>query len=372
MRKPAPQPPPPAPSGERSRGRGGSRRLAVAIVLLVLAAGLWGLWQIDLVRQNVEIAYLSFTGGMWKLRGRQATVTVPSPALGEKRQAIVYLPPGYDAPETRMRRYPVLTLLHGFPNPGGFDSWVRYGRAPQEVDRLIVEGKIPPMIVVCPDGRGKDGLYGDSEFLDPVRPGVGSRVASFTARDLTAYMDRSYRTIPNREGRILGGISTGGYGAANLALQHPDIWANVLCLSGYYEADPRHFAAPLWGPNPDAAAMRAQSPLYLLEDAGADISRWHGMFFFVGEGANEPRRERADTAAFTAALQRAGIPFALRQPPGKHSWDVWRELLRDGLVAIKGRLAADTAPADKPANKSADKYGVNHGVTDDRAPTRKP
>ena len=315
------------------------RRLWTVTALFLVALGLWGLWQIDLVRQNVEILYLSFTGNRWELRGTEKTIRVPSKALGETRPAVLYLPPGYDMTENRNRRYPVLYLLHGFPNPGGYQSWVRYGRAPQEIDRLIVEKQIAPLIVVCPNGEGSIGKFGDSEYLDPITPGNGSRIASFITQDLVSFVDTNYRTIAKPEARLLGGASTGGYGAANLGLQHPSIWKNILSFSGYFEADPRHFASPLWGDTPDAKALRSQSPLYILQDA-RDPSQWRGMFVYLGEGADEPAGEREDAAVFDAALRQAGISVLHQTPPGRHSWDVWRTLLRSSLISLQKRLPA--------------------------------
>lgn len=313
------------------------RRRGIIVVCLALLAAFWGLWQIDLVRQNAEIAYLSFTGNRWELRGSQRNISILSTTLNETRQAVLYLPPGYEAPENRARRYPVLYLLHGFPNPGGYESWVRYGRAPQEVDRLIVEKRYPPLIVVCPDGQGSVGRFGDSEYLDPVTPGNGSRIATFITHDLVSFVDNHYRTIARPEARILGGASTGGYGAANLGLQHPDVWRNILIFSGYFEADPRHFGAPLWGESPSSAALRAQSPLMLVQETPGK-RRWQGVFVFLGEGSGEPAREREDAALFAAALRRAGATVVHQVPPGSHSWDVWRELLRSGLLACEKRL----------------------------------
>jgi enterochelin esterase-like enzyme len=316
------------------------RRRFTLVVLVAVIAALWGLWQIDLVRQNAEILYLSFTGNRWELRGSQKAIQIPSKTLGETRQAILYLPPGYDSPENRTRRYPVLYLLHGFPNPGGYASWVRYGRAPQEVDRLIVEKHLAPLLVVCPDGQGTVGKFGDSEYLDPITPGNGSKIATFITQDLVDFIDNHYRTIPRSEARILGGASTGGYGAANLGLQHPEVWKNILSFSGYFEADPAHFGAPLWGESPHSADLRAQSPLSLIQEA-PNSKRWQDVFVFLGEGADEPAKERETAVNFAMALQQAGVTVVHQTPPGSHSWDVWRELLRSGLIDLQKRLPQD-------------------------------
>ena len=42
-----------------------------------------------------------------------------------------------------------------------------------------------------------------------------------------AQIDSTYRTIPTREGRAIGGLSMGGFGALSLAFTHPDIYGVV-------------------------------------------------------------------------------------------------------------------------------------------------
>src|SRR5438094_5650305 len=51
-------------------------------------------------------------------------LTFRSPALGGRHEQYdLYLPPGYDDPANRSRRYPVLYLLHG--SPGRPDDWIQ-------------------------------------------------------------------------------------------------------------------------------------------------------------------------------------------------------------------------------------------------------
>jgi enterochelin esterase-like enzyme len=150
-----------------------------------------------------------------------------SAALRQSRRLLVYTPPGYDAPDNEAR-YPVLYLLHGCPDPG--DGWNRYGRAAEEVDQLCVQEDFPPMIVVCPDGNGL-GSFGDSEYIDAVNPKLkgkaGVRVATYLTDEAVPFIDQKYRTIPTPAGRLIGGISTGGYGAVNLGLRRPDLFSTL-------------------------------------------------------------------------------------------------------------------------------------------------
>lgn len=143
--------------------------------------------------------------------------------LGEPSvvQVIVYLPPGYA--DDLDRRYPVITLLHGiFDRP---DVWVDHFKVPEILDRMIGDGRLPPVIVVFPEGRNRlgGGFYRDS----PVSGDWGD----FVARELVQRIDADFRTIPARGSRALAGHSMGGYGAIHAAMEHPDVYATVYAMS---------------------------------------------------------------------------------------------------------------------------------------------
>jgi S-formylglutathione hydrolase FrmB len=53
--------------------------------------------------------------------------------------------------------------------------------------------------------------------------------------ELPAYVDGHYRTIANRAGRAIVGLSAGGYGAADIGLGHPSAFSVVESWSGYFE-----------------------------------------------------------------------------------------------------------------------------------------
>ncbi|HWY74102.1 MAG TPA: alpha/beta hydrolase-fold protein, partial [Verrucomicrobiae bacterium] len=73
-----------------------------------------------------------------------------SEAAGDRRDYMVYTPPGYDP--TSHKRYPVLYLLHGFSDD--ITAWSTAGCANTILDNLIARGEVKPMIVVMPLGYG--------------------------------------------------------------------------------------------------------------------------------------------------------------------------------------------------------------------------
>ena len=90
---------------------------------------------------------------------------------------------------------------------------------------------IPPVIAVMPDAPWSErgSWYVDSRTPAPTIPGRPVETA-FTG-DLVRAIDASYRTVPTREGRLIGGYSMGGAGALRFALAHPDLFATALVLS---------------------------------------------------------------------------------------------------------------------------------------------
>lgn len=112
----------------------------------------------------------------------------------------VYLPPCYD--EKPDVRYPVLYLLHGQTYTD--DQWVRLG-VPHLLDDLIHSGEARPFIVVFPDDRYWNLQAG---------PGFGDRLI----QDVIPHIDATYRTIPDREHRAIGGMSRGAGWSLRLGL----------------------------------------------------------------------------------------------------------------------------------------------------------
>src|SRR6187397_2373118 len=82
--------------------------------------------------------------------GRVERVEYDSKVTGNKRPAVVYLPPGYSTG----RKYPVLYLLHGIG--GNENHWTQFGKADSILDNLIADNKTLPMIVVMPNGRASN------------------------------------------------------------------------------------------------------------------------------------------------------------------------------------------------------------------------
>lgn len=187
-------------------------------------------------------------------QGRVVTDSVRSPALAHNRlgdpatrRVLVYLPPSYG--RSPGRRYPVLYFLHGFTSHP--EEWVDGTYAGLDLraamDSLVAAGS-EEFVVVMPDADDRlgGGFYTDS----PVAGGW----ADFVVRDVVGYVDRHYRTLPDRAHRALAGHSMGGYGTLALGFAHPERFGllyamSPCCLTFAGELGP---TSPTW-----AAAARA-------------------------------------------------------------------------------------------------------------------
>ncbi|GAA0267482.1 alpha/beta hydrolase family protein [Alteraurantiacibacter aestuarii] len=137
------------------------------------------------------------------------------------REVMVVLPPSYASSPSR--HYPVVYYLHGFAISGR--DFYDYMQVPTAVAENAAAGR--EFIVVVPDTLT---AMGGSMYSNSVTTG---NFREFIAKDLVAYMDANYRTIPTREGRGLAGHSMGGYGTWVTAMTYPEsfgsIWAQSAC-----------------------------------------------------------------------------------------------------------------------------------------------
>lgn len=155
---------------------------------------------------------------------RRFRLGAPSLRVGP-RYGYVYLPPGYSRPGNTTR-YPVIYLIHG--SPGGPADWLESGYLEPVMNALVAAHRIRPAIVVMPDASGSWAR--DSECLNQVH---GPQDATYLTSTVVHYVDAHYRTIGTRDGRMIGGMSSGGFCALNLGLQHLREYSSILAFEPY-------------------------------------------------------------------------------------------------------------------------------------------
>ncbi len=160
-------------------------------------------------------AYLAIAAGYSASAGQIRAETVFSNSLGRELPYLIYFPDGYDGGRDS---YPVLYLLHG---AGGNErAWADQGHIKEKADKLIASGAIPPTLIVMP---GCSACW----WVD----GAKDKAETAFWSDLIPAIDARYRTLNTRGGRLVAGLSAGGYGAVRFALRYPDRIAAAAALS---------------------------------------------------------------------------------------------------------------------------------------------
>ena len=232
---------------------------------------------------------------------------VPSAAMDTTLQALIILPDSYaTSSETR---FPVMYLLHG--HGGDHTNW-------NAKTGVAVLADVYQMIIVCPDGN-EDSWYFDSPF-DPK-----SQFETHVAVEVVAFADANFRTINNRSGRAITGLSMGGHGALLLASRHPETFGAAGSISGGLDIRPfpeRWGLAETIGSIEDfparwdslsvagnIAALKSAN-LALIFDCGVND-------FFIDVNRSLHR-----------ALLDAEVPHDYSERPGGHSWAYWDNSIR--------------------------------------------
>jgi enterochelin esterase-like enzyme len=254
------------------------------------------------------------------------------------REVIIYLPPGYNV--TTQRRYPVLYLLHGW---GGFDlkhttEWEQAGLQ-QSVQDLIVKGASQPIIVVQPLAFMPNPPYECSLYFNHGPGTDGKPWGDYIWKDVVNYVDSTYRTLPRRDSRAIGGFSFGGQGALSLGLTHPEVFKVIGGHSpSFRQADGSidFMNDPNW--------FNQFDPVWLVKntDTAKQLSIW--MDVALGDDKVRNCGEGSDhcVEAFHALLASKGIPHAWQdQWQGPHELSYWQGHLPDYMAWYSSQLAGE-------------------------------
>lgn len=255
--------------------------------------------------------------------GQAREVLYYSKVTGTWRHALIYLPPSYDA--QAKARYPVLYLQHG----AGEDEtgWIRQGRANFILDNLIAAGKCKPMIVVMAYGYARRAGQTPPDLTGPPAGSaerlraMQSMTAAFeddVTQALIPFIDKTFRTIPDRDHRAMAGLSMGGMQTFQITLNHLDLFSYIggfsgaggMLVLGDRKLDPK---TDYNGAFADPAAFAKKVRL-----------------LWLGVGTVEPERMRAGIQRLHTSLLEAKIQHVFYESPGTdHEWQTWRRDLKD-------------------------------------------
>ena len=158
-----------------------------------------------------------------------STVLADNP-LGDPhvRRLDVWLPPQYDEPRARGKRFPIVYDLVGFTGSGrAHTAWRAFDEnVPERAARLVHERKMGPMIIVFPDCFT---ALGGNQYINS--SAIGG-YADYLTRELIPFVDGEFRTLASREHRGCFGKSSGGYGSMIHAMKYSRYWGAIANHSG--------------------------------------------------------------------------------------------------------------------------------------------
>lgn len=251
--------------------------------------------------------------------GTVSAMWVPSTVTNTPHRMFVYTPPGYEEGTTK---YPVFYLLHG--SGGDEDAWPTMGIANIIMDNLIAQGKAKPMIVVMPNAYASE--IASLDLAGPRTappPGVGGGTTTYEANekeiisDLVPFVDKHFRSIPNRDNRALAGLSMGAGITINVAFKRLDTFAWVGVLSS------GSFRTTATAPG-GASVIEKIAPDFFANPTATN-KKLRLLFFSVGTEDNR----LPSLNELQEQLRSRNINFVFKTYPGEHEWRVWRHSLVD-------------------------------------------
>ena len=238
------------------------------------------------------------------------TVETYSDAMKMKLKAVVIRPNNYES----LKEMPVVYLLHGFSD--NYNGWIKKaGGFEKAADQYN-------MIIVCPDG-GYSSWYWDSPVDEKFK------YETYISKELVSWVDSKYKTIKDRKGRGITGLSMGGHGGLYLAFKHQDVFGAAGSMSGGVDIRPfpnnwdmakrlgkYSEQSERWEKNTVINMLHLLTPntLAIIIDCGVD-----DFFFKVNENLHEQLLYR-------------NIPHDYITRPGGHTWPYWTNAVKYQLL----------------------------------------
>ncbi|AOF93959.1 alpha/beta hydrolase-fold protein [Sinorhizobium sp. RAC02] len=240
--------------------------------------------------------------------GTLARLSIKSRLLGNRRDITLYRPAGFDP----ARKDTILLFVFDA------DQYLERVPVPRILDNMIAGGAVPPVIAVFIANPDREARAREL----PANPAF----ADFMATELYPLVEKETGLKAPAERTALAGSSYGGLAAATIAMRRPDVFGNVLSMSGSFwwsppgtPADQREHVAGL-------IALGPKLPLRFFLSAGLFEAGAHGT-----AGILDTSRHLRDV------LRAKDIPVIYRDYAGGHDYLVWQGVVSDGLIALFGR-----------------------------------
>jgi len=219
-------------------------------------------------------------------------------------------------PTSTSKPFPVLYLLHGLSDD--HTGWTRRTSIERYVESHHLAVVMPASLRgwYCNDPRPAGWAYEDHII-----------------QDVIGYIDATFRTIPDRIGRAVAGLSMGGYGALMLAMRHADKFRTACSHSGalgFLHTRTQDFRDAYFDILPPE-----KYNLFDLAKTHAAAGRELAMRIDCGreDGLLDSNRE------FHAHLQALGLAHEYEEFSGDHTWDYWDRHVQETVAFVMRQFA---------------------------------
>ena len=237
----------------------------------------------------------------------------------------IILPTNYKTEEKV--KFSVVYLLHGLT--GHYTNWT-------DKTKVADYAAKHNFIIVTPEGD--NGWYTDG-VSNP-----NDKYESYIMQELIPEIDKNYRTLADRDHRVIAGLSMGGYGALKFGLKYADKFSLVGSFSGA-------LGATSWTVK-NAGEIGKSMDAVFGSDEVSESRKANDIFRIVRELTPDQQKALpyiyqscgtedfliANNRDFLKLLNDKKVPHEFREHPGIHDWVFWDDQVREFLDVAERRI----------------------------------
>lgn len=234
--------------------------------------------------------------------------SIYSYAVGGYKKFNVILPKDYYKTD---ERYKVIFLLHGYS--GDHNDWINRTNLVRYLNDYS-------FVVVTP--QADNSWYTNSPFVK------NRNYENYIIKELIPYVEKKYRVISTKHGRVIAGLSMGGYGAIKFAIKYPNLFYFVGSFSGAFrwpsmiEKNKSLITQSL-----KEAFGETRSDHWNKNDVSFLIDSLKSTslpYLYVACGENDQLEGLLESnRKVVEKLQSKGIAYEYYELPGGHDWIFW-------------------------------------------------
>jgi S-formylglutathione hydrolase FrmB len=268
------------------------------------------------------LSFIAVCGLFSQIKVSVVEDSIYSPSLKAYSKFNVILPVNYYMSD---ERFITIYLLHGYT--GDYNDWVSR-------TNIVKYAKDYNFIIVTPDGK-------NSWYINALNK-KNSNYENYIIKELIPYIGKNYRALDTRHGRVIAGLSMGGYGALRLALKYPGTFFYSASFSGAFEL-PGEITKAKDDKNNEFIKDAIEKfgseegdfwndcDIYKLIEK-ANVNKLPYLYITCGKDDSPDLFESNRKAAND--LQKKKVLYEYHELPGAHNWMYWDKAINDVMYKI--------------------------------------